>query len=49
MTASVWGQLWVVHAHPNRGAGRRLYGLKLSFTPGRPQKVTQQSLESERR
>jgi len=29
--------------------GRRLYGLQLSFTPGRPQKATQQSLESERR
>jgi hypothetical protein len=30
-------QQGVVHAHPNRGAGRRLYGLWLTFTPGWPE------------
>ena len=27
------GQQRVVHAHPNRGIGRRLYGLYVTFTP----------------
>jgi hypothetical protein len=30
-------RLWVVHAQPNRDAGRRLYGLELTFTPRWPQ------------
>lgn len=33
----VEGPQRVVHAHPKRDAGRRLYGLELTFTPGWPQ------------